>query len=177
MEKTKLLKGALALVLMGMVAAPTQAFASSTGSGIAEVSYNNDGTIPDPENPSDPKWVVKIPTAIVFTNSQKSVSADVKLEGTGGNSVPTDKEIAITVTSKNNYALNAAGVDKDPMAYGLTYANTLMSATVNEVGTLDGTTTEIKGTAVLNSNAVAKVAGSHTDILTYSVAVTTITIP
>lgn len=172
MKKSKVLTGTLAFALMGMVITPIDTFAASgSGSGITDVSYNNDGTIPDPENPTDPEWTVKIPTAIVFTNTKKTADANVEINATAGNTLPTTGEINVTVKSQNNYVLTATGTTPDPMAYSLVYGGNTMSQTMTTVGDLVQTNT-ILGEAKLNPSAVAKVSGSHTDLLTYTVTVT-----
>lgn len=164
MNKYKIVAGALvAAMLVGVV--PVQA---ATGVGETNVSYSNDNNIPDPDNPNDPHWAVAIPSSITFTDKNRSADATVELKSMNGYDLPTGGTITVKVTSTNSYGLHAVGADKDIMPYTLSYGANRMTASTNTVGDLVATN-KIEGTAVLDANATAKVKGSHTDTLEYSI--------
>lgn len=170
MKKSKILLGALAFSMLGMMA-PINA---ASGVGDTDVSYTSDSNIPDPDNPTDPHWAVSIPSSIVFTSSTKTADATVELKAMNGYDLPSTGTITVSVVSKNSYGLYAAGADKDIMPYSLKYGSTKMTSTTKTVGELIAAAdNKIAGTAELSGTAVAKVKGSHSDTLTYTIETAT----
>lgn len=165
MKKTKkVLAGVFAFALVApMLTAPVFA---ATETATAEVSYDNTNSVPDPDNPDNPDWAVKIPSSVVFTDANSSINVDVELISVNGGTLPTT-DIKVTVASKNNYMLQMTGVDTDDVSYILQYGGTSMSSTNTTVGTLKDSNTKATGTARLAGTA--KKTGAHTDTLTYTI--------
>ena len=162
-------KRVTAIITTGIMAVsalmPMGVFAADQ-SADTPVMYSAYSNIPDPENPTNPKWGVQIPTTIQFTNKAIVQSADVEMVGMNGGVLDGTMRANVTVTSAKNYTF---GVDNG--AYELKYAGTTMTGADAAVGTLNGATAKkITGTATLTVEA--KKAGNYTDTLTYKVTTT-----
>lgn len=159
----KVFAGAFAMAMV--VSGTTSGVFAATQTGTTNVSYDNTNSIPDPGNPDNSDWAVKIPSSIVFSDTVKKVDASVELVAVNGGVLPTT-DITITVASTNDYTLDLASKD-DAMQYALMYGGTTMSNTTTTVGIVKDTNTKISGEAVLKGSA--KKVGAHTDTLTYTV--------
>lgn len=146
----------------------TLGVSASEGTGSTNVSYDNQNQIPDPDptDPTDPEWMVTIPSSIVFTDDNKEIDASVELvEKTG---MPA-KPVTVSVESDNGYNLVLTDAS-DPVSYALGYGGKHMSAIETMVAELTATNTRQTGTAKLTGKATK--AGVHTDVLTYTVEYT-----
>ena len=114
-----------------------------------DVTYDNSETIVDPTDPDAGKWGVRVPASIQFTETTKTVNADLELVGLNGNDIAAmNKDVDVTVT------------------YGAKTMNGSTPITVN----LTSQATKQAGTATLPGSSVATKKGVHKDILTYTVA-------
>lgn len=159
----RMLIGAFAMVMM--IAGATSGVFAASQSGTTEVMYENTNEIPDPDDPNAPKWSVKIPSKIEFSDTTRRVDASVELVSIDGGALPAT-DVLISVESMNGYKLNLATKD-DEVAYSLIYAGNTMTNTVTEVGKLNDTNVKISGEAILKGSA--KKPGNHTDYLTFTV--------
>lgn len=167
--KRRILSGIL-VAAMATTMIATTAFAA-TDDGTTNVTYNNTNQVTDPgvDDPTDAEWAVEIPSNIVFTDDVTEADATVRLVPVNGaEDVSTVSGVTVTVSSAKDYTLQLSD-GSDPVAYTLTYNDTVMSSVETSVGTLDGTTdtTEIAGVAKLTGTATK--VGEHTDVLTYTV--------
>lgn len=159
---------AMAMVMTMGLSMTTLGVSAAEGKGTTNVSYNNQNEIPnpDPTDPTNPEWMVTIPSSIVFTDDNKEIDASVELvEKTGMPANP----VSVSVESKNAYNLQLTD-SSDPVSYTLSYASKLMSATETKVADLTATSPKQEGTAKLTGKATK--AGVHTDVLTYTVSYT-----
>lgn len=167
MKAKRMLAGVLAA---GMVCAVpvTTAWAAKESKG-TDVFYDNRNIIPnpDPMDPTNPEWVVSIPSSIHFTDANKEIDASVELiEKTG---LPAN-DVTVTVKSAKGYKLALTG-NADPVDYMLSYGSTVMSAGIDDtVAILTAQAPKQAGTARLTGKATAP--GTHTDVLTYTVEYT-----
>lgn len=186
MKKTKILVGAMALSMV-IPMMSINSFAA-TGSATTPVTYDSSNEIPDPDNPINPEWAVVVPAAINFsdTNGGRNVKTDVSIitkngatELPGGASTP-DNYVEVTLKSDNAYTLYASTQGVDDMTYEVKYAGTpavTLDSTNPDaktgvvIGQLSDTTQSIAGLATLKG--AAKISGSHTDQLTYTVELKT----
>ena len=169
MKARKVVATALA---MGMVLSSTgvvhAAATTHTKTGTTPVTYDNRNFIPDPGNPDMPDWAVTIPSAINFTDDNKTIDASVELVSKNGGAIPTN-DVTVTVESANNYKLKEAK-SNDEVSYKLIYDGVTMTDVVKDVATLKGPDDTTKaGNAVLGSDK-ASARGSYEDTLTYTVS-------
>jgi len=156
----KILAGTLAVALS--VPVMTMPVFAAAGTGTTPVSYDNRNMIPDPDNPADPQWAVLVPSAIKFTDEQKTVDTTIELTGMNGKPLAAGLSVDVTVASTNGYTLNNED-DSQKLAYELYAEGTLVTDTV---ATLTDTNTKKPGNAVLKGTATS--LGSYTDTLTYT---------
>lgn len=142
--------------------------AASEDTREVDVVYDNSETITDPDD-NDANWGVKVPTAIQFTDTNATVSADVELVGMNGTIINTiDKTVDVKITSRNGMKLLLDNND-DPVAYTLAYGDKSLAGTTPTTLTLSSKgTVKIAGTATKTGTATKK--GTHKDVLTYNVA-------
>ena len=164
---SKLLVLGLAVGMMTPMAAPAVTHAA-TQTGTTDVSYDNTNMIPDPGNPTNPNWGVKIPSSIQFTDANQKVDTTIELVSINGGALPTT-DVTVTVASAKTYKMNTAAND-DPVDYSLLYGGNVMSNTApnNKVGVLKAGATKAVGSALMKGTA--KKTGNHTDTLTYTIS-------
>lgn len=168
-------KSLATLALAGMMtvggamagAAPVHAAAPSNGT--TPVVYDNRNIIPD----GNGQYGMIIPTAISFTDDNKTADASVEITGINGYNLDTDwtaLDVTASVKSANSYTLTGPG---DPVAYTVKMANNgsvFSGAAEQEItkhfGVGGETVKKEAGTATLTGKATVK--GQYTDTLTYS---------
>ncbi|MGN0348994.1 MAG: hypothetical protein ACI4DR_05615 [Roseburia sp.] len=165
------LVGALALTLA--LSGSALQVAAADRETTVPVSYSNTKDIPDPENPDNPDWVVRVPSSIEFTETRREVDASVELIEKTATGLQTGKTVTVSVKSNNSYKL----MNDDQSAsydYTLSYTNTnsgnpLSGGDYAVIGTFTSIDKVKKeGRAKFDKN-VTKV-GSYTDTLTYKVS-------
>lgn len=129
------------------------------------VSYSSSTSIPDPQNPQAPTYVVNIPASITFTDANKKIDTTVSMTNPDGTDYVGQASASVKVTSKNNYKLKNGNHEVD---YKLMYAGNVMSAGVQNVGTLSQNNKVASGTAQLTGTATT--TGNYSDVLTYTVS-------
>jgi len=159
----KILAGTLAVALS--VPVMTMPVFAAAGTGTTPVSYDNRNMIPDPDNPADPQWAVLVPSAIKFTDEQKTVDTTIELTGMNGKPLAAGLSVDVTVASTNGYTLNNND-GSQKLAYELYSEGTLVTADADTVAKLSAADTKRPGNAVLKGTATS--LGSYTDTLTYS---------
>lgn len=168
MKKIKsVLLSAAALTLVAPLFAVSANAADWPVNGSTPVTYDNSNSIPDPDNPGNPQYSLNIPSSIVFTDTAKSVKADVTLKKatTDVGAYPAFG-IDVTVASTNAFKLK---MGNDELDYALVYDGKSMNATDNTVGSFAANLTSdttIQGTANLIGTATK--TGTYTDTLTYT---------
>lgn len=138
------------------------------GSKDVQVTYNNQNSIPDPDNPGAPQWQVAIPSGINFTEDKKTVDVGIELQNPDGETYNGGElNVKVSVASENSYKLNKGG---SSVGYDLSYGSNTMEKNSNsqEITVLSNTDTSEDGLARL-SDDVASELGKHTDKLTYTV--------
>lgn len=156
--------GLIAMTLGGVIGTGSvQVLAAEQGQD-TPVQYTNTKGIPDPDDPTNPDYVINVPAAISFTDEEKEIDASVTMTAPNGTKYAGDKSANISVTSKNNYKLT---YKDDAIGYKLAYNGKLMSDTEQVVGTTNKTEFEVEGKADLVGKAKHK--GLYTDTLTYKV--------
>lgn len=149
-------------MLSGVVANATTA---SSGKNV-EVTYNNQNSITDPDQPGDPQWQVAIPSGINFTEDKKSVDVSVSIQNMEGEAYVGEDTVKVKVKSANDYKLKKGSSE---VGYKVAYADKIMTnSTSEEVGDLSSSNQIIKGSATLGDD-VATELGNHVDVLTYTV--------
>lgn len=165
--KLRVLTGALALAMVAPMVVPT--YAAGTGEGKTSVTYDNKTTtIVDPDNPTDPDYTIKIPTAISFASPTSEVAANIELNGVGAKDIAAGTTVTMSVKSANGYKMATGG---DTIDYSLTYGSKTPTGTgATDIGTLTSTAKKISGSAKIDatSASAAKVNGTYTDTLTYT---------
>lgn len=153
----------------GVVANATTA----TGGKNVEVTYNNQNTVTDPDNPGAPQWQVAIPSGINFTEDKKTVDVGIELQNMEGESITSQSDLSVNVKikSQNGYTLKKGG--SSSVGYSVAYGSKTMEKQANTdevIGNLVGNVGEnkIDGVATLGSD-VATELGRHVDTLTYTV--------
>lgn len=178
MKTNKVIAGIAAFALAAPMFTSSVFAAWPAEAGGTTVSYDNSSNIPDPDNPSNPQWAVKVPSSVTFTDTSKKVDASVSIENINGGAYPAYL-IHVGVKSAHGYKLE---YDADSLDYDLQYEKdgvmTSVKAstnTVKEIGSFQANLTNIqtiKGNAILSSTQAATKTGSHTDTLTYSISKT-----
>lgn len=139
------------------------------GSKDVQVTYNNQNSITDPDNPGAPKWQVSIPSGINFTEDKKAADVGIELQNVDGTIYTGGAiNVDVSVESKNGYELKKGG---SKVSYDLSYGTKTMQkqvATKEKIATLSESKKTEDGLAKL-SNDVAIELGNHTDTLTYTV--------
>lgn len=163
MNKKRILATVMA---MGMLVQTTGVTAlAASGSETTPVTYDNTSTVPDPDNPDSPQWAVTIPSAIAFSDDNKTIDASVELIAKNG--ATTLPNVNVTVSSQKGYKLeNATG---DEVSYALKYGNKTMTNADTAVATLTQGAAKSIGTATLGADASSSKRGTYEDTLTYSV--------
>lgn len=132
-----------------------------------QVTYNNQTTITDPDQPGDPQWQVAIPSGINFTEDKKKVDVSVSIQDIEGNPYTGGSSVNVKVKSLGDYKLKTSGSSE--VGYKLAYNDKVMvNTSAEEVGTLSNSNQTIKGLATLGDD-VATELGNHVDVLTYTV--------
>ncbi|MDD6057690.1 MAG: hypothetical protein PUB98_05465 [Clostridiales bacterium] len=165
------LVGALALTLA--LSGSALQVAAADQETTVPVSYSNTKDIPDPDNPDNPTFAVRVPSKIVFTDVNRTIDASVEyVEQAGG--VQQGITVNVAVKSANGYKLQGGG---EEFPYTLTYMDkpTLSGKdSYTEIWSFDkasvATNPKKAGTAEFNQT-VTKI-GSYTDTLTYKVSTT-----
>ena len=140
----------------------TTVFAADEDTKDVDVTYDNSETIVDPSDPDAGKWGVRVPASIQFTETTKSVNADLELVG-------LNKSVDVTVKSAKGMKLSLSdGTDELP--YTLEYGSKKMDGSTPITVNLTSQATKQAGTATLPGSSIATKKGVHKDILTYTVA-------
>lgn len=167
MSKKTLTLLAVGLGLSGTVLGATTAFAAGTeGSKSIPVSYANQESVPDPDNPDGADWQVGIPTGVHFTNETNKVNVGVELQKPDYS--PHDDpslNVNVSLSSLNSYDL-VKGAKK--VAYKVTYNSQMNKNNTKQlIGTLTGgsSTYRIDGNAELLGRSDE--VGRYNDSLTY----------
>lgn len=167
--KKKMLTMAAALMAATAMTGVSSTFAAE-GTKDVPVTYDNRNIIPDPDHPDGAEWGVVVPTAIVFTDTNKQRDADVELVGMNGHKIDelSDAfEATVRVKSKNGMLLKLAD-GSDAVDYTLNYEGTGVTGTTDvDIATLTKAAPLKDGKA--NLVGEAKILGDHTDTLTYTV--------
>lgn len=164
------LVGALALTLA--LSGSALQVAAADRETTVPVSYSNTKDIPDPENPDNPTFTVRVPSKIVFTDVNRKIDTSVEYVAQDGGVAP-GKIVKVSVMSANGYKLQGGG---EEFPYTLTYNPRLplSGQSYVEIWSFDSvsvqTTPKKEGTAEFNQT-VTKI-GSYTDTLTYKVSTT-----
>lgn len=112
--------GLLALVGGTMLSSSLTAFAAEGDKQSADtmVTYRNTKDIPDPDNPSDPDYVVSVPGNITFTDEHQQYDKDLHMYMPDGLKDYTGvKNADISVKSKNGFKLKNVKDEKDTVDY------------------------------------------------------------
>lgn len=172
----KLLMGSLAFAVAApMFMSPIfAADANKEGTADATVEYDGGGTdIPDPDNPTDPHWIVTVHPDLKFTDAVKTQDVSVGLSATEGYTLDA-VSVDVKVASKHafNLTLNGGSDLSGALPYILKYdGKGITSATAGEkveVSTLTKDKRTVTGTATLNGTALD--SSKYKDVLTYSVS-------
>lgn len=153
-------------MLSGVVANATTA---SSGKNV-EVTYNNQTTITDPDNPGAPQWQVAIPSGINFTEDKKTADVSIELQDMEGEAnQDSGLKVDVKVKSKNGYELKKGM--SSTVGYKLAYGEKTMEKNTDEqvIGTLVGQTSPKKAGLATLGDDVATEIGKHVDTLTYTV--------
>lgn len=136
------------------------------------VSYNNTQLIPDPGNPTDPKWGVSIPTAISFKDNATAVQIPVQLysinQGTPSKDVSqlNGLTVDISIESLNAYKLQETlNNNGEELSYTVAYDTQINTNGV--IARLSQNNPVQPGTASLDKQSLS--VGYFTDTLTYTI--------
>ena len=120
---------AMAMVMTMGLSMTTLGVSAAESKGTTNVSYSNQNEIPDPTDPTNPDWMVTIPSSIVFTDDNKEIDASVELIKKAGELPDSSTPVSVSVESQNVYNLQLAD-SSDPVSYTLSYGSNLMSDTL-----------------------------------------------
>ncbi|GAA0705375.1 hypothetical protein GCM10008904_13150 [Paraclostridium ghonii] len=167
-------KKMLSLVAAGAITITAMSGGVASAAGVegskdVNVTYNNQNSITDPDNPGSPEWQVAIPSGINFTDTKKTVDTSIELQNPDGSTYSGDElEVNVSVASENGYKLTKGS---SSVGYTLSYGSKTMnkdSGVKEQISTLTETSTKEAGQARL-SDDVATELGNHIDKLTYTV--------
>lgn len=159
--------GAITTSMFSGVVASAESYGAHSEKAV-EVTYNNQNSIIDPDNPSNPNWQVAIPSGVNFTETVKNINVGVELQDAKGDPYTGGDSVIVAVKSENGYKLKK---NSSEIGYTLAYGSATMSGAgkYQEIATLTAKNLKIDGSARL-SDDVATELGKHTDTLTYAVA-------
>lgn len=158
------------MAMGGLMVSGTSVHAAAPISGDTPVVYDNRNAIPD----GNAQYGMIIPTALTFTDDNKTADATVEITGMNGYDLEKDwneLEVKASVKSTNSYTLIGPG---DPVTYELKMYNNLAKFESNSnaqeitkhFGIGGDTVTKETGQAKLTGKATKK--GQYKDTLTYS---------
>ncbi|GGD00637.1 hypothetical protein [Enterococcus wangshanyuanii] len=138
------------------------------------VYYYNTKDIADPDKPTNPEYVISVPSELNFTKEKRRIDATVSMNNLKGGRYTGTKTAKVTVTSKNKYALahtdNFAEISYSLIKYDASNVGSTITTTQSEIGVFDKTNPIVKSEAILGATTVAKKnMGTYTDVLTYTV--------
>lgn len=178
MKTTKLLKKtgmsvlALGIFATSAVTAFAEGETNTGGSKDVPVLYEN-VIIPDPGNPTTPKWGVTVPSKIAFNDAHKvEDKVDVELVGMNGFTraqLDAKLKVEVSIQSKGGMLLTDVGDLNNKVTYTLGYGGIMVPTQGGiTVATLDPVTEFIKpGVATLTGTAVKM--GKYKDTLVYTI--------